>query len=283
MKAPDLGKMVGPLPLGAWLGVVGGGLGLAYMAKKKAGAAPPVVPGPASPNGGLPVTGGGVVALPDNAPGGAGAGGSLTPLAPAPTTNDEWARYAAIVLIGHGFGAYATQQALAKYLEGQQLTAEESAIVEAAMRYIGPPPYSPPVAPPPLPARAPQPVPAVPVAVEPTPVAPVAPVAPVNVAPAPPPPPPPSVPVPAPTPVAYAVPVANPIPGDTSTVVAVTGPYPFVYGGSADQAQAILNQYAAPAPVAPPPPPPPQPDPTVWAGYTWETQTGGWDDPRYSW
>lgn len=249
MKAPDLGKMVGPLPLGAWLGVVGGGLGLAYMAKKKAGAAPPVVPGPASPNGGLPVTGGGVVALPDNAPGGAGAGGSLTPLAPAPTTNDEWARYAAIVLIGHGFGAYATQQALAKYLEGQQLTAEESAIVEAAMRYIGPPPYSPPVAPPPLPARAPQPVPA----------------------------------VPAPTPVAYAVPVANPIPGDTSTVVAVTGPYPFVYGGSADQAQAILNQYAAPAPVAPPPPPPPQPDPTVWAGYTWETQTGGWDDPRYSW
>jgi hypothetical protein len=40
LMAPDLGKMVGPMPLGAWIAVVGGGLGFALYSRSQSAAAP---------------------------------------------------------------------------------------------------------------------------------------------------------------------------------------------------------------------------------------------------
>lgn len=158
MKAPNLGKMVGPLPLGAWVGVTGGGLGLAYLARRQGAAtATTRTVSPAADAAGAPASGfagGGAVNLPT------GASPPATPATPTPVspeiiTNDDWLGVATRLLIGRGYGAYTTQQALERYLRGEQLTAEQAAIVESAMQLQGPPPFSPVAAPPPLPAAPP--------------------------------------------------------------------------------------------------------------------------------
>lgn len=171
MKAPNLGKMIGPLPLGGWVIVVGGGLGIAYAANRRRGGAAPVEVAPDLTGAGVPgalVPGlpGGVVNLGPPAPSFEGIN------APPPATNDEWARAAARVLIGRGFGAYATQQAIDAYLRGETLTSEQRAVVDAAILAAGVPPFPPPAvapapAPPPplapiipMPAPAPAPAPA---------------------------------------------------------------------------------------------------------------------------
>lgn len=145
MKTPDLGQMVGPLPLGGWLVVVGGGVGLAVLGRKKTAAADTAAaaPAPADTTGWFtPAAGsitGGTVPLVTN-----GATTTADTIkTPAPVSNDEWAREVMIVLVGRGYGAFATQNTLSKYLEGRQLTAEEQIIVEAALRAKGPPPMPP--------------------------------------------------------------------------------------------------------------------------------------------
>lgn len=144
MAKLQLGKMIGPLPLGGWAAVVAGGLGIGFYARKRAAAAPANQALPAAGDGGTP-TGGffttGPSLLPSNLP---------TALEPPASidTNVAWHREATRKLVAAGFTAYLADQTLAKYLAAQEgLTADEQAIVETAIRSTGPPPSPPGLAP----------------------------------------------------------------------------------------------------------------------------------------
>lgn len=138
VKLPDLGQMIGPLPLGGWVAVVGGGLGLAYVAKRSGGGgdaeevpeAPPpypAIPGTAGPRN-LPA------APPD------------TTQAPPPITdNGEWISQAVRQLTTLGYAPYTTQQCLARYLEGVIQGGDCVAIIDKAILLVGPPPTGAPV------------------------------------------------------------------------------------------------------------------------------------------
>lgn len=156
--ALDLKKQVGPLPMGVWLAAIGGSLGIAGVSKMRqkntAKNTPRVVrnedvPYPYTAPLGSPVQPGPFGLAP--APGG-------PPAAQPIETNVDWQRAATTILIGRGFGAYQTQQALSKYLQGtHQLTHEESQIVEAALKWVGLPPDPPADVAPPLPPTVPPP------------------------------------------------------------------------------------------------------------------------------
>jgi hypothetical protein len=55
-------------------------------------------------------------------------------------TNGQWEANALTYLIGTGHSPLASQQALAGYLDGANLTADQSAIVDAALAHAGVPP-----------------------------------------------------------------------------------------------------------------------------------------------
>jgi len=171
MNLGALGKMVGPLPLGAWVATVGGAAGLTQVAKlrgKKKKSDP--APEPVYNAGALPFAPlqepmwGGPVGLPSTA--------AVIPGPVAITNNTEWQRAAAADLAGRGYGAVAAGNALAKYLQGlDPLDPDELALVDAALRYTGYPPQPPSVAPPARPPSLPSPPPAT-VAAAPTPTIP---------------------------------------------------------------------------------------------------------------
>ena len=132
----DLGKQVGPLPLGAWLAVVAGGLGLAYFINKKGGAGNQPVEEPAQ----------GVLEP------GVGTGGQQFIYEPPQTgtatpttfeTNDQWGRAAILYLLSEGKNPNTSTLAIAKYIGEQSLTNEEQALVGLAIAKLGPPPYLP--------------------------------------------------------------------------------------------------------------------------------------------
>lgn len=157
-RLPDLGKMVGPLPLGAWVAAVGGSLVVATLVRRRQAAAAddvPVltsgqVPYPYDPQPLQPATYGGVWGL-AGAPSG-------PPATPTINTNTDWERAASTVLIGKGYEAYATQQALRAYLRGlDPLTPQQQAIVEAALQQVGLPPQPPTAVPPAPPPTNPAP------------------------------------------------------------------------------------------------------------------------------
>lgn len=124
-----LTKQVGPLPVGVWLAVVGGGLGLAYYTSRN----------PAR------------TTAPDTDPGvgvGAGTPGFL-PVSPPPTTpaefadNDAWARAAVAYLVGNNNNPTASSIAIRKYVDGNTWTAAEDILIKTAIKAIGPPPLIP--------------------------------------------------------------------------------------------------------------------------------------------
>lgn len=125
----SMGKMIGPLPMGAWLAVVGGGLGVAYYSRQKAGAAP------ATPVANDPVGTGGSGMWSDLTVPSTGVGSTA-----APTTNDEWAIKAIRTLIGLGYPAINSDQAIRRYVAGEALAPNESVMVNAAIAAIGPTP-----------------------------------------------------------------------------------------------------------------------------------------------
>lgn len=155
----DFGKMVGPLPLGAWVGVVGGGLGLMLYVRRQN----------ASSDGGYTGTANtsddAVMQYEDvSIPPGVGTGGwTYTPpvsdtgsgsTAPDPDTNETWARRAVNGLIALGYDPSVADSALRKYMEGSQLGASEYALVTIALGKYGAPPvllpapiFGPPTAP----------------------------------------------------------------------------------------------------------------------------------------
>lgn len=133
MAGLDLGKQVGPLPLGAWIVVVGGGLGIALYTRNS-GSAPEVV----EDTSGEPGVG----------VGGSGQWTDVTPTTPATNTdpraavvdNDTWAVYVMGVLIGrYNYDPLLVDSAIRKYISGSKLSATEYTIVREAIKIMVPP------------------------------------------------------------------------------------------------------------------------------------------------
>lgn len=134
----DLSKMVGPMPLGAWLAVVGGGLGFAVYQRRQTDVA-------ATSAG----TTGTAVADTSGVPG-VGVGG--TPAGwidtTAPTTVDTvvtdldtYARQMKNYLIGQGYDAAVVDSAVSKYVSGSGgFSAQEYSLLTMGLTHEGAPP-----------------------------------------------------------------------------------------------------------------------------------------------
>jgi nucleoid-associated protein YgaU len=143
--AMDLGKQYGPLPLGAWIIVVGSGVGIALWARSHQSTEPSAVRAPGVDSGvGLGGTPGVYTELTPVVP----AGG----VAPAITTNEQWASAAITWLIAMGYPAVVADSAMRKYITGTGgYSAQEYMMVTLALAHLGPPPspLPPDVTPPP--------------------------------------------------------------------------------------------------------------------------------------
>lgn len=129
--ALDLGKQVGPLPLGAWIVVVGGGLGIAYWTKRNQSAdtsQEPVVDTSGVPGVGDGSVGGWIPTQPST--------GTNTDTAIA--TNEDWAYKAKQYLIGKGYPAITASSAIDKYIAGLKPSVQEYTLVGIALAAIGP-------------------------------------------------------------------------------------------------------------------------------------------------
>jgi hypothetical protein len=134
----DFGKQVGPLPLGAWVAVVGTGLGIAYYTRHESAPSAVAVDDSASPSvidvGGVPGVGTGAV-------------GGWLPTTPAPVSsapviasNEEWGVAAINYLIAFGTDAAIADASIRKYLAGSTLNLQETALVRLALTKLGSPP-----------------------------------------------------------------------------------------------------------------------------------------------
>jgi hypothetical protein len=135
MAGLDLGKQVGPLPMGGWIVVVAGGLAVGYvinrnMAKNAAAS---------SDQDSTQLTESGV--------GGGGGQFIYTPPSSgsentAPETNATWGTKAKNWLIAppQSIAPTVADNAIRKYLSGQSLTIQERAIVDLALTRFGVPP-----------------------------------------------------------------------------------------------------------------------------------------------
>lgn len=134
MAGMDLGKMVGPLPLGAWLAVGGTGLGVALWAR---GTGSGMV-GDAEP----------VAGVDEWSSTGTGVNGQWVDVTPPDTSsatvtdNDEWGRRAVTWLIAEGYDAGLSASAIGKALQERRLSVREYALWWLALREFGPPPYA---------------------------------------------------------------------------------------------------------------------------------------------
>jgi hypothetical protein len=136
-KLPDLGKMYGPLPLGAWIVVVGVGGGIAYWNYRSSAGGSGDEPIEVEDGSGQPGVGTGAV-------------GGWTPTVPGPsdqglpeqavTTNDQWAVRAINSLIASNYPAGLADSAIRKYISGTQTSVTEYALVQIALARWGSPP-----------------------------------------------------------------------------------------------------------------------------------------------
>lgn len=138
MDAPDLGKMVGPLPLGGWAVVVAAGLGFAYYRRNSGGGGGVLTPvaDVLDPTTYAGQTGGavGLAAQPTDA------------TATGYTSNDQWATAAIRYLVNNQVAdGYTASQVVSKYLEGGALTSTEQGIIARAVAALGPTPERTPV------------------------------------------------------------------------------------------------------------------------------------------
>jgi len=182
--AVNFAKMIGPLPTGAWIAVVGGGLGLTLYTRRQAKSVAPV---PVDNTSGVPGVGvgGSGQFIPLNPP------ESVTPAATI-TTNDGWGIASINWLIASGYDAAMADSAIRKYLAGSEnVSIQEYALIRLSLVKFGSPPQPlpPPITNPP-PSTVINPPTIVPPTQAPPPVV------------APPPPPPPA-PIPTPSAVRY--------------------------------------------------------------------------------
>lgn len=138
------GKQVGPLPMGAWVAVIGGALAIAafaaYMKRNKGGVE--IVEDISGEEG--VGTGSGSMWIQTNPPPEAMGGKAVT--------NEEWGRNAINYLIAQGYDPALADTAIRKYLESTPLTLAENSMVKLALTKFGSPPV-------PLPAPPDQPTP----------------------------------------------------------------------------------------------------------------------------
>lgn len=127
--AVDFGKQLGPLPLGAWLAVVAGGLGIAWYTTRTGRD-----PIPVEDIGGTPGVG-------------VGAPAPWTPITGTPdggqapiTTNDQWANKAISWLIANGYPPVQSDSAVRKYITGTRMSVQETTLIGIVLVAIGPPP-----------------------------------------------------------------------------------------------------------------------------------------------
>lgn len=143
MAEMDLGKQMGPLPLGAWIAVVAGGLGIAYYTRKSGSNSPAEVTNDTSGDAGV---------------GECGVPGSYVPVTPptsTPTTgdgikyetNEAWGQAAINWLIGQGYGPGISNSAITKALSGgtdisgNKMSIQEWSLWSLALTHFGAPPY----------------------------------------------------------------------------------------------------------------------------------------------
>lgn len=135
-----LAKPAGPLPVGAWIAVIGGGLGIAWWTRKNS-------TGSSTSDSTTPTT------LEDAV--GAGASGFTnsnqvtTPaVASGPTTNDQWASLALTwAATNTNYSLTLVSNAISKYFAGTQRTVEEETVLNSLFRQVGAPPVPGPEAP----------------------------------------------------------------------------------------------------------------------------------------
>lgn len=134
MAGMDLGKQVGPLPLGAWIVVVAGGLGIALYTSRQKVAEPETV----DETGDVGVGPSGFTQLvPVQQP---------TESETGPTTNEEWGRIAIDGMTARGYPAALVNSAITKALmggtdyQGAKMSVQEWSIWQLALLYYGSPP-----------------------------------------------------------------------------------------------------------------------------------------------
>src|SRR4051794_3888812 len=158
--AVDLGKQVGPLPLGAWFVVVGSGLGLAYYGYRTQGSKVTEV-GTDNVSGDAGVGNGAVGGWVTTSP----PDDSITDV--AVTTNEQWGVRAINWFIGQGYPAAVSDSAIRKYLAGNdpKPSIQEFTLQGIALSHFGSPPQplppsanEPPVSVPPPVVQNPPPV-----------------------------------------------------------------------------------------------------------------------------
>lgn len=133
MAGLDLGKQVGPLPLGMWLLVGGGGLGVAYIINKGMAKSAAKASEPSSTQlteSGVGLGGGQLIYNPPT---------TGTPDA-TPETNQTWGIKVTNWLVARGIVATTADNAVRKYLTGNVLAAAELAMLNLAIAQFGVPP-----------------------------------------------------------------------------------------------------------------------------------------------
>lgn len=147
-------EKIGPLPAGAWIALVGGGLVITYTLNRRRGAAPQVSTGTDTATGEtqapLQATGFGTLVP-----------AAVTVVPTSPTTNEEWVTRAvdAMVVANPTTDPAAASDALTAYIHGQGLTPAQVAYVTLAQALIGRPPLPLPTGPSGQPGPSPTPQP----------------------------------------------------------------------------------------------------------------------------
>lgn len=125
----DLGQQVGPLPLGGWIAVVVGGLGIAYFINRnqaESSSEAQLVPS------GVGTGGAQVIETPPEE--------TETDAPELDNTNANWGRQATDWLIGQGNDPGIADNAIRKYLSSMKLDSQEQGLVDQALREFGSPP-----------------------------------------------------------------------------------------------------------------------------------------------
>lgn len=145
MAKLDLGKQIGPLPLGAWIAVVAGGLGIAVWTRQTQSEEPEIVED-VSGDPGVGEGPGGFV--------------DVTPRPPSDSdtqtydSNEAWASAAINWLIAQGYPPGLANSAITKALQGgvdvdgNKMSIQEWSLWSLALGKFGPPPFPVNVAPP---------------------------------------------------------------------------------------------------------------------------------------
>lgn len=128
----NLGKQIGPLPMGGWLVVIAGGLAVGYFINKRQAAASAEPAATTDPDSDVGVGGGQfqydpITTVPN-------------PETPVEDDNVAWGKKAVNYLTGLGYPGTFAQNVVAKFLSAEVLTASEKLLIDQAIVRFGSPP-----------------------------------------------------------------------------------------------------------------------------------------------